>query len=296
MHRKKFVSYLLLMGALLLPCGLSAQDQLAQPPVLDEETRMEVQARLGQFMDGIAPVSYSCKAPLPMAGNIPVTDGYLRMQEYRLRTLERKLKSLDVRWNNYYSLTQWEISQDEGLMGVVDRFLQMKQEASDSIEVRRKMLQSLEDYWDAKTCMAGLDSTYNHMGRNAFKLSLTAKTAPQLEILKKKEALLFASVKEKFYKAREAGRYHLVSDKAMAELEDSYVSLKSKSDTIQDMKYQPLITRIKDYLIGAAALAVLLMFFNMVRSKIKVARQLKGSMKQYKDSLKRNGQDEYPTI
>ena len=295
--RRKIVSYILLTaGLLLLPRGLSAQDQPAQPTVLDEETREEVLARLGQLMDGIAPVAYSCKAPLPLAGDIPVTDGYIRMQDYRLRTLERNLKSLDVRWNSYYAVTQWEISQDEGLMGVVDRFLQLKQEASDSLAVRCLMLQSLQDYIDAKAYMAGLDSTYNRMGKKAFELSLTARGAPLLEKSKKKEALLFATVQEKFYKAREAGRYHLLSNAAMEELEDLYVSLKSKSDTIQAMKYQPLISRIKDYLIGGAALAVLLMFLNMVRSKIKTARQLKENMKKYKDTLKRNGQDEYPTI
>ena len=293
---RKIVSYILLTGLLLLPRGLSAQDQPAQPPVLDEEVREEVLGRLGQLMDGIAPVAYSCKAPLPLVGNTPVTDGYIRMQDYRLRTLERNLKSLDVRWNSFYAVTQWEISQDEGLMGVVDRFLQLKQEATDSLAVRKLMLQSLQDYIDAKTYMAGLDSTYNRMGKKAFELSLSAKTAPALEKHKKKEGLLFATVQEKFYKAREAGRYHLLSDKAMEELEDLYVNLKSKSDAIQAMKYQPLISRIKDYLIGGAALAVLLMFLNMVRSKIKAARQLKENMKKYKDTLKRNGQDDYPTI
>ena len=294
--RLRWVSYLVLAGLLQLPLALCAQNQPAEPPVLDEATRLEVQGRLNQFLEEVDRVAASCKAPLPMAGDIQLSEGYIRMQSYRLRTLDRSLKSLDVRWNNYYPLQQWEISQDEGLMASVEHYSLSRQEASDSLDVRKLMLQSLRDFLEARGYMEGLDSTYNTLGKKAFQLSLTSKTAPMLEKQKKKEELLFATVQERFDKAREAGRYHLVSDKSMEELEDSYASLKNKSETIQAMQYKPLIERIKDYLLGMAAVAVLLMFLSMVRSKIKAARQLKENMKKYKDTLKLNGQDDYPTI
>lgn len=289
------VTYLLVMG-LLVPWALRAQEQPATPPVLDPATQLEVQGRLNQFLDGMERIFNSCKAPLPMAGDLPVTNSYLKMQGYRLRSLDNSLKSIGVRWENYYALQQWEISQDEGLMSSTERFVIMQQEASDSLEVRKQQLQSLRDYSDACAYFSSLDSTYNRMGKEAFQLSLTTKTAALLEKQKKKEALLFATVQEHFDKAQEAGRYHLISDKSMDELEDRYAVLKSKSDAIQAMQYQPLIQRIKDYLLGLAAVAVLLMFVSMVRGKIKSAKEMRENMKKYKETLKLNGNDEYPTI
>lgn len=289
-------SYLLVTGLLLLSWALRAQEQPETAPALDENTRLEIQGRLNQFLDGMDRISSSCKAKLPMAGDVPITESYLKMQGYRLRTLERNLKSMDVRWNNYLPLQQWEISQDEGLMASVEKFELMKQEASDSLDVRKQMLQALQDFADAKAYMEGLDSTYNRLGKQAFELSLLSKTAPLLEKQKKKEQLLFATVQERFDKAKAAQTLHLVSAERMDELEDSYASLKSKSDTIQAMQYKPLIQRIKDYLLGLAAVAVLLMFVSMLRGKLKAAKELRENLKKYNETLKLNGKDEYPTI
>ena len=293
---RRCVSYLLVLGMLLLSLGAHAQDQVAQPPTLDEATRLDVQQRLDQFMAKAERIYYSCKARLPLSGDAALSDSYLKMQSYRLRTLEQNLKSLEVRWNNYYPLQQWEISQDEGLMATVEKLELMRQEAADSLEVRKQMLQSLEDFVDAQNYMASLDSTYNRLGKQAFQLSLTSKTAPLLEKEKKKEQLLFATVQEKFDKAKAASQFHLVSDAGMDALEDSFAAFKNKSDTIQAMQYQPLIQRIKDYLLGLAAVAVLLMFVSMMRSKIKAASDARKNLKEYKEKLKLNGQDEYPTI
>ena len=295
--RCRWLSYLLVPGLLMLPGLLCAQDPpVAEPGVLDESVRLEVQGRLNQYLDGMQRVYRSCTAPFPQAGDAPVTEGYIQMQAYRLRTLEQSLKSMGVRWDNYYATQQWEISQDEGLMASMERFVLMQQEAADSLEMRKKMLQAVQDYADARTYMAGLDSTYNRLGKQAFQLSLTSKTAPLLEKQKAKEQLIFATVEEKFAKAQEAGRLHVLSDQRMAELDDSYAVLKNKSDAIQAMQYKPLVQRIKDYLMSLAAVAVLLMFVSMVRARIKSAKDARENLKKYKDTLKLNGKDDYPTI
>ena len=294
--RLRRVTYLLLSG-LLLPLVLCAQTPTDEEPQLDETTRLEVQGRLNQFVDGMQRIANSCKAKLSLSDDELVTDDYLKMQEYRLNALERNLKSMDLRWNNYYPLQQWEISQDEGLMACVEKFQLLKQAATDSLEVRKQMIQSLRDFADATVYMAGLDSTYNRLGKQAVKLSLTSKTAPLLEKQKKKEQLLFATVQEKFDKAMVAQQLNVVSPARMNELEDCYASLKSKSDAIQAMKYKPILLRIKDYLMSFAAIAVLLMFLNMVRSKMKAAKQLRENIKKYSDKLNwNNGKDDYPTI
>ena len=295
---RKLRSLLLLAGLLLLPQGWCARAQTAQADVagVDEATRLMIQGRLDQFLDNLDRISDACKAKFPVSNDMQVTDGYLRMIDYRLTTLEQNLSALEVRWNIYYPTMQWEISQDEDLLDSVEDFELMMQEASDSLSVRKQMLQALKDFSEARSFMASLDTTYNRLGKQAFELSLTSRTATLLEKQKKKEELLFATVQEKFDKAQEAEKLHLVPASHMEELEDLYAGLKHKSETIQAMTYKPFIERIKDYLLGLAAVAVLLLFLNMVQSKVKAARELRKNMKKYQDALKQNGQDDYPTL
>lgn len=293
--RLKALTYLLTIGVVLLPRVIHAQDSGGEA-VLDERTRLEIQGRLNRFLENMEQLNGSCKAKLPVSPDVQVTNGYIRMLDRRLKGLEQGIKSLEVRWNNYYPMQQWDISQDEGLLACVESFELMKQEASDSLAVRKSMLQALQAFSDAQSYMHCLDTTYNRIGKKAFELSLTSKTAPMLEKEKKKEELLFASVQEKFDQAKEVGKYKLVSAERMEALEDDYAVLKNKSETIQAMQYKPLIQRVKDYLLGLAAVAVLLMFLNMVRSRIKAAKEMRKNMKKYKETLKLNGQDEYPTI
>ena len=294
--RRMLVTCLLALG-LILPRGLAcAQPQAGEQAVLDEATWLAVQARLNQFLDSMGRIYDSCKARLPLSNDVQLTDGYLRMIDNRLRSLELNMRSLGVRWDNYYPTVQWEVSQDEGLMDSVEHFELMRQEAADSLEVRKQMLDALWAFSEAKSYMESLDTTYNNLGKRAFELSLTPRTAPLLEKQKMKEQLIFAAVQEKFDKALEAEKLHVVSPRHMDELEDSYAILKNKSETIQAMTYKPLIERVKDYLLGLAAVAVLLMFVNMVRQRIKAARELRKNMKKYKDALNLNGKDDYPTI
>ena len=283
--------------AILLSPVARAQEPVAQEPAgLDPEVKLEISMRLNQYKDSMEKLYSASKAKLPLPNDVQISDSYLRMLDFRLRNIEQNLKSLDVRWNNYYPSQQWEISQDEELMDRAARIVLMQQEASDSLEVRKQMLQSLHDFDQARSYMAGLDSTYNSLGKRVFELSLTSKTQPLLEKQKQKEQLLFATVQEKFDKAREVQKYNLVSDQRMEELEDMYAVLKNKSDTIQKMTYKPLIQRIKDYLLGLAAVAVLLMFISMMKARIKAAKEARKNLKKIKDAMTMSGQEDYPTI
>jgi hypothetical protein len=291
------MTYLLwALGLLLLPGGLRAQDAPAPAEGLDRMTRLEIQARLEQYLDEMGRNRDASVARLPVSPDVQLTAGYLRTLETRLKNVETSRKSLEIRWNNYLPVQQAAIAQDDELMAGVESFEMLKQEATDSLEVRKQMVQSLQDFMAAQAYMENLDTTYNALGKKAFELSLTSKTAPLLEREKKKEALLFESVQEKFDKAKIAGDFGLVSAERMDMLENTYAALKHKSDTIQQMAYKPLIARIKDYLLSLAAVAVLLMFITMLRAKIKAAKDAREQMKQYKEALKLNGTDEFPTI
>ena len=287
-------AYILAVGIALVSPVLRAQD--GEEPALDERTRLEIQTRLDQYLEGMTRIHDAVVAKLPVSGDSQFTDGYLRMLDHRLKGMDANMNSLGVRWDNYTPLQQWAISQDEGLMASVETFEAMRQEATDSMEVRKQQIQALQAFLDAQALFERLDTVYNSLGKKAFSLSLTSKTAPLLEKEKKKEALLFAQVDEKFAQAQEAGTFHLVSPERMEVLEDSYAALKNKSDAIQQMTYKPLIQRVKDYLLGLAAVAVMLMFVSMMRARIKSAKEMRENAKKLKESMKLNGQDDYPTI
>jgi large-conductance mechanosensitive channel len=85
-------------------------------------------------------------------------------------------------------------------------------------------------------------------------------------------------------------------NKQMPSLEEKYANLQVISKKIQEMEYKPFIQRIKDYIIGLACIAILIMAFNMTMAKIQAVRKARKSMMQYQNMMKSNGGGEYPTI
>ena len=81
----------------------------------------------------------------------------------------------------------------------------------------------------------------------------------------------------------------------MQALTEQYISLKTQSAQIQETVYKPFIERAKDYLLGMAAVAIVLMFVNAVVTKLKMLQQARENAKKYQDMLNQNNQD-YPTI
>jgi hypothetical protein len=62
------------------------------------------------------------------------------------------------------------------------------------------------------------------------------------------------------------------------------------------MEYKPFIQRIKDYLIGMACVAILLLLMHLAVAKLQAARKVRKSMAQYQNMLNKNGVGDYPTI
>ena len=73
--------------------------------------------------------------------------------------------------------------------------------------------------------------------------------------------------------------------------------MKSVSEKVQALEYQPFIQRVKDYVLGLACVAVILLFLNGMLTKFKAYREKVASLKKYNEMLKNNGKDtSYPTI
>ena len=83
----------------------------------------------------------------------------------------------------------------------------------------------------------------------------------------------------------------------METLDEQYVIMKSVSEKVQALEYKPWMQRIKDYVMGLAAVAIILMFVNGLWSKFKAYKEKAASLKKYNDMLNNNGKDTtYPTI
>ena len=62
------------------------------------------------------------------------------------------------------------------------------------------------------------------------------------------------------------------------------------------MEYKSPIERAKDYLMGVAYVAVILIFINMVTTKLQAAKKAREMLKKQKDLLNKNNNEDYPTI
>ena len=262
----RLVSYLAAAGLLLAAStALCAQDKPASAEHLDESIRLEIQGRVDQYLGEMRGVYDASVASLPISPNSQITEGYLRMIERRLKNAESSRRSLEIRWNNYFPSQQWAVALDEThrLDGHAGR---RERRAKEPRGIVVRVVPERHVAYERVDPVAALEGVF----------------AP----LENEERPALAG----------DGAVRLVSRARMETLEDAYAALKNKSDAIQEMTYKPLIQRIKDYLLGLAAVAVLLMFLSMLRARIKAIKDAREAMKKYKDALKLNGSDEYPTI
>jgi hypothetical protein len=83
----------------------------------------------------------------------------------------------------------------------------------------------------------------------------------------------------------------------MTVLDEQYVVMKSVSEKVQALEYKPFFQRVKDYVLGFAAVAIILMFFNMSMAKFKAYRDKVNNLGKYKKMLDNQGKGtNYPTI
>lgn len=255
----------------------------------------EIQSRINSYFEELEDLQEKLNRPFQITRDQRHSANYIKRLNDDLRLNERKLKSVDLRWNIYYQTAQPSIANDDQLMAMVEDLNTIKQEIEDSVESKKAVIQAVKDFSAAEKFLSDQDTVYKLMGRKALELSMTSKTAPQLENLKVKEQIIFADIQSNYDKARQGAELFKVSQQDMDNLHNRYASLKNMSGKIQEMAYKPFIQRIKDYLLGVAAVAIIIMFLNMMVSKIKAAKKMKENLKKYQESINQNNND-IPTI
>lgn len=230
-----------------------------------------------------------------------ITDKDLKTT-YSVRTLEAKaqrlnhrMQSLNVKWDAFNASYLGFISENDTLMELMAKAQLLKQSLSDTITAQQTKCQAIRDFLAAEQIVLSQDSMYNRIYKQAFRLSFIQKLTPQLEKLKAKEQAHFTPIQEAYDKAKAAAS-SVPQLKERAELlSESFFTIKSRSEKIQQMQYMPLMQRFKDYLIGFACFAVIFMLFNNLTTKWQAAKQKKEALKKQAEMLRKQ-QNDYPTI
>lgn len=288
--RSKFIYMILFWVTAMLP-DIKAQE--SQTTSLDDY--MEVELRVALFHDELSSLYQLSKSRLNVDYDKPMNKSLVHSLEDRLSASESTLQLFANKWNTFsqYQLTITALSEE--ILEQVATIQQMQQEITDSLQVRRQLLDNILSFSKAEAFIFGKDSTYRQLYNKAMPLSFAQQSAPLLEKLKASEQLLFAQIEEQYAQAQTIATAIPRLSKRMEGIENKFIELKTVSGKIQEAAYKPLFERLKDYLMGFAAVAILLMFGNMVMARVNSFIKLQKQAKEIKNKLRGNG-DFYPTI
>lgn len=215
--------------------------------------------------------------------------------ESRLKELDARLKQMSAKFEFYCQSKQDYIAADDSLMELMARYNERHQQTADSVNIQIRRLELARAFDSAEHYLATQDTVYPQLQRRSLLLSQTAKTAPLLEKLKEQEAVRFAEVDKQILLARESITLNPSLKTRLNRLEEVYISIQKQSAQIQAAEFKPIVQRIKEHLMEIAAVGIILMFFNMVITKIQAAKKMRESAKKMQEMLKKTNSD-YPQI
>lgn len=289
----------LILWLLAFPSAIIAQDDLASEELGADsiQSKLEIEARLDQFRLDIEDMYMVLRMDLNDVDDIATYKTLASTLSQRMKRLDQAYNALDVKWNTYYQAQQLEIAADENLMELVAVIEAQKQIVRDSIDAKSQEVQAIIKFVDADDFIISQVSIYKGLYKKAFRLSLVKKLAPQLEKVKAKEQVIFTELQTNYDQAKAACEVVPSLTPRMEVVEEQFVIMKSVSEKVQALEFKPYVQRVKDYLLGLAAVAIIMMFLNSIYSKFKAYRDKIASMKKYNDMLEKNGNaTNYPTI
>ena len=270
--------FLLLILCITYCAAVKAQDVPAEIKA-DPFEALEVRGRMSLFIEEIE----------TLLANVSSA------KQKQLKKAEKSLIGIENKWNVYSAAHGEVIASEESLMEVVVNFEEKKQLLTDSISSQLHKLDSYDKFTQTEEFIEEQLTPYSALYNEAVEYSLLQQTAPLLEKLKTKEGLTFSDITSRYEEAKTITEEYPALKKRMEELENDYIEIKTISEKIQAAEYKPFLTRIKDYLYSLAAVAMLLMFANMVQAKIQAFKQMRKSAKEYQELLKKN-EEEIPSI
>lgn len=216
-------------------------------------------------------------------------------QTGQLKTIQRLITSLSNNWDNWYKDQQALIALDDSLSQMVVEFQEAQTMANDSLVSRQNILDAITQFHRAEKTVKDAMAEYKKMEKEAERLSMLEQLASQLEKLKGREQVRLAEVQASYDQAKQATAVNPTLQKSMAKLEDIFIDIKISSDHIQQAAFKPLFERIKDYLMGLAAVSIILMFVSFLMMRLQSAIKAKKAAEEMKKLMDQQNQD-YPTI
>ena len=278
----------------VLPSAVWAQeDEMTVEEELDS-TYTDIHARMVQFQGELLQLGALSRFRMDIDMEMPLTEPLLDVMGIRLKTLTIAVNSFTSRWDAYSQAQQVYIADNDSLLSKLAEVQQMKQMVTDTLASRQQQYDQLSAFAKAEVFIWSQDKIYQKLYKQAVQYSLSGKLAAKLEKVKAAEQAEFADVTKHYEQAKAAADAFPGLKIRMKGIDEKYFQLQTVSTKIQEMAYKPFIQRIKDYLMGLAAVAIVLMFLNMVRSKLKALKVAREQAQKMKDMM--NGQHNYPTI
>ena len=285
--------WLLIIFVCMLPSVVWSQEEMSAEEELDS-TYTDINEHMELFQEELIQLNALCKFRVDIDMDMPLNEPLLDVVSERIKSLSSALNSFSTRWDTYSAAQQVYIADNDSLLNRVAVIQQMRQVVTDTLALRQQQRDQLVAFSTAERFIWSQDKNYRQLYKKAVQFSVSSKLAAQLEKVKAEEQALTADVNKYFSQAKEAAATFPGLQLRMKAMENKVFELQTVSAKIQGMAYKPFIQRIKDYLMGLACVAILLMGLNLLKSKLAQAKQVRDQARKMKEMM--NGQHNYPTI
>ena len=263
----------------------------------EQALKLEIEARLSQFSDDFTQLQLVGSISLAPDAKLGITKNFVDVLKQRMNTYNQRYNSLDVMWTTYTQAQQMDIANDEELMTMVANIESLKQSVKDTLDAKDAMVKAISDFADADQFIISQVAVYKKLYKRAYKLSLIKKLAPQLEKAKARELLVFEKLQASYDAAKAATELVPSLQPRMNVLDEQFVVMKSVSEKVQALEYKPLFQRIKDYVMGLAAVSIILLFVSMMMARYKAYKDKLANLKKMNEMMNKQGKDaQYPMI
>ncbi len=274
----QYVKLLLVMVVVLLPIQQLLSEQVDDSAAIG-----------GEQFDTLGHLSSYYRDLKGIAQEVEVTTN-----RDSLQYLDMQLKRIELKWGGYYQSNEQMIGTDDNLISIVVEWQVLLEQTKDGITYRKGLSEANEKLAEVRAELLAQDSLYDGLVKKAVSLSMVKKLAKQLEQLKADEQIAIGGVETDYGAVKALAEQYVELKPGVDSLDRLYVEIKQRSQTVQSQEFKPYVARVKDYLLSLAAVAMILMFFNMAHAKYK---QLKAESKRLADLKKMMGGDQqYPTI
>lgn len=285
--------WLLMIFLSMLPSVAWAQEEMSAEEELDS-TYTDINEHMELFQEELLQLNALCRFRMDIDMDMPLNEPLLDVVSERLKSLSSALNSFSTRWDTYSAAQQVYIADNDSLLNRVAVIQQMRQAVTDTLAARQQQRDQLVAFSTAEQFIWSQDKNYRQLYKKAVQYSVSSKLAAQLEKVKAEEQALTADVNKYYSQAKDAATTFPGLELRMTAMENKVFELQTVSAKIQEMAYKPFIQRIKDYLLGLACVAILLMGLNLLKSKLAQVKQARDQAKKMKEMM--NGQHNYPTI